>query len=195
MEKDLYMKEFPDQEKLYNERCERLKLSRGLYKEDLLHLLEQAMYIPLNGIYVEIGVANGSSLMAVSSFRPDVHCFGIEENEGCKADKNIEQERIKNTQILWGKSEEICKTWDKEIDLLFIDGEHYMKNIFWDCLGWFPFVKQEGTIMFHDYEKPEEGKHEVGKAVQIFRNHPKYKCMIPSVDEIISTSMVILKKL
>ena len=112
------MKEFPDQEKLYNERCERLKLSRGLYKEDLLHLLEQAMYIPLNGIYVEIGVANGSSLMAISSFRPDVYCFGIEENEGCKADKNIEQEGIRNTQILWGKSEEICKTWDKEIDLL-----------------------------------------------------------------------------
>lgn len=189
------MKQYIRENERYKEMCRKHQMSPGMFgHEDLDCLLTYAEKIPGGGVYAEIGIANGSSLMAVAQFRPDVQCFGIEVNKLCKADKNIIKEGLENVIIMFGKSEEVCKTWEKDIDMLFIDGDHYFPYIYWDIVGWMPFVKREGYILFHDYEKPEEARYDVGKAVQVFRNHPKYECKIPSIDEVISTSMAVIRR-
>ena len=47
-------------------------------------------------------------------------------------------------------SQEIAKTWDKEIDVLFIDGDHTYSQVKLDYNNFSPFVKKGGFIVFHD---------------------------------------------
>ena len=44
----------------------------------------------------------------------------------------------------------VVKTWDKEIDYLFIDGDHNYEAVKQDFTDWFPHVKSGGVISFHD---------------------------------------------
>jgi predicted O-methyltransferase YrrM len=39
----------------------------------------------------------------------------------------------------------------QSIDLLFIDGDHSEKAVQNDLDAWFPFVKSEGIVLFHDF--------------------------------------------
>ena len=189
-------KRFPEIWESYNKVVSKYKMAIGLYNEDFNILLNEAEKIKPGGNYVEIGVSHGFSLIAVAMFRPDINCYGVEIEIGIKKGHEIiEDNKIKNIELMLGRgAEEVCKEWDKEIDLLFIDAEHYFENLFYDYVGWMPFVKEGHKILFHDYEAPEEGKFDVGKAMQIFKNHPKYELWIPSVDDMISSSMSVLTK-
>lgn len=188
-------KEFPKQHSFYNEINGKYNLSHGLYSEDLYTLLTCAEQLKSGSNYVEIGVADGSSILAVSLFRPDINCYGVEINPTTKAEQVIKDMNIKNINLLLGRgAEDVCKEWNREIDLLFIDGEHYVFNIVWDILGWMPYVKKNGPILFHDYEGKEGPKFEVGRVLEVIRNHPKYNLYIPSIDDNISTSMAVLTK-
>ncbi len=187
-------KEFPERHQFYNEINSKYNISGGLHKEDLFAILTQVEKLSSNSNYVEIGVADGSSILAVALFRPDINCYGIEINPATKAEQVIKDMDIKNINLLLGRgSEEVCKEWNKDIDLLFIDGEHYVFNIVWDILGYMQYVKKGGTILFHDYEGKEGPKFEVGKVLEVMRNHPKYNLHILSIEDMISTSIAILK--
>ena len=189
------MKSYPEAWERYCNNCEENNLSQGLHMEDLFILLEESEKIPQGGTYVEIGVSNGSSLLAVSQFRPDVKCYGIEIGDFSPATQMIAKLDIKNVELFFGKGAEVvCKTWDKEIDLLFIDGEHYFPNIFWDYVGWSPFVKNSGAFIFHDMEPLASARFDVAKALQIFLDNPKYTSYFPALQDIISSSMVVVKK-
>ena len=47
---------------------------------------------------------------------------------------------------------EFAKVFDREIALLFIDGDHSYEGVKMDTLSWEPKVKKGGTILFHDYD-------------------------------------------
>ena len=52
--------------------------------------------------------------------------------------------------------------WDKEIDILFLDGDHSYEGISSDFLKFSPYVKQDGIILFHDsWHKDNEEKEAV----------------------------------
>ena len=191
------MKDFQFEFKRYNDTCFKHQMSRGLYAEDLNILLEHVEKLPSNSTYVEIGVADGSSLITVSQFRLDILCYGIEIRENPVLKKVIEIEDPANAIVLYGDSTEICKRWDKEIDLLFIDSEHTFPQIFYDFAGWEPFVKKDSWILFHDYENKERNgaKFEVYHVAKLFRNNPRYELIISSEDENISSSILRVKKL
>jgi len=54
-----------------------------------------------------------------------------------------------------GFSQEVAKTWDKDIGLLFIDGCHWYKEAWADYQNWQKFIPLGGMIALHDYQNPK----------------------------------------
>lgn len=52
-------------------------------------------------------------------------------------------------------STEASKTWNKKIDLLFVDGDHSYGGCKRDLENWYKHVKPGGLIVVHDYAKDE----------------------------------------
>lgn len=51
-------------------------------------------------------------------------------------------------------SNELAKTWNKKIDILFIDGDHSYNQVEFDYKTFSPFVVKNGLIIFHDTNDP-----------------------------------------
>lgn len=51
-------------------------------------------------------------------------------------------------------SSELAKTWNKNIDILFIDGDHGYRQVKSDYENFAPFVVKNGLIIFHDTNTP-----------------------------------------
>lgn len=57
-------------------------------------------------------------------------------------------------QFIQKTSNEIAKTWNRQIDILFIDGNHRYEQVLFDYETFAPFVKKNGLIIFHDIRHP-----------------------------------------
>ena len=58
--------------------------------------------------------------------------------------------KIDNIIFIKGYFDDVAKTWDKEIDILHIDGFHTYTAVKNDYDTWSKFVKDDGIILFHD---------------------------------------------
>ena len=47
-------------------------------------------------------------------------------------------------------SHQIVTHWNREVDLVYIDGDHLYKGVKQDFKDWFKFVKPGGIILIHD---------------------------------------------
>ena len=81
---------------------------------------------------------------------------------------------LENVNIIHGYFDAVAKTWDKEIDILHIDGLHDYSAVKSDYLLWEKFVKASGTIMFHDTCVPSFGVRQLFDEITLpkvnFRN-------------------------
>ena len=57
-----------------------------------------------------------------------------------------------NAIFIKGFFDDIAKTWDKQIDILHIDGDHAYESVKNDYETWKGFLKENSVIMFHDTE-------------------------------------------
>jgi predicted O-methyltransferase YrrM len=55
-----------------------------------------------------------------------------------------------NVTFIKGLFDDVAKTWNKQIDILHIDGDHAYESVKNDYETWSPFLKQNGVILFHD---------------------------------------------
>ncbi|MFZ6016098.1 MAG: class I SAM-dependent methyltransferase [Nitrospirota bacterium] len=80
-------------------------------------------------------------------------------------------------------SVEAAKAWDKGmIHFLYIDGDHVYEAVKQDYAIWSPYVKRDGIIGFHDYDKRHPGvKRFVDELLQSFKENVS----IETVDSII----------
>jgi len=111
-------------------------------------------------VTVELGVDYGYSsfLMALCQNNPvygidcfDVSVHGPREDDDYQFVLDIKEKlKLDNLEIIKGYFDDVAKTWDKEIDLLHIDGLHDYKNCKNDCDAWAPLIKEDGVILFHD---------------------------------------------
>jgi predicted O-methyltransferase YrrM len=111
-------------------------------------------------VTVELGVDYGYSsfLMALCQENPvygidcfDVSVHGPREDDDYQFVMSVKEKLgLDNLEIIKSYFDDVAKTWDKEIDLLHIDGLHDYENCKNDCDTWAPLVKENGVILFHD---------------------------------------------
>ena len=107
---------------------------------------------------VEIGVLSGATTrLLLRHSRCAV--YGIDPIIPDSMDKNLigDMSAISVLKAIYPRfvfikdySYNVVKTWDKEIDYLFIDGDHNYEAVKQDFTDWFPHVKSGGVISFHD---------------------------------------------
>ena len=97
------------------------------------------------------------------------HIYGIDSFEGDSFagirntyDYVLEKQKeleFNNITFIKGYFDDVVKTWNKQIDILHIDGLHTYEAVKNDYEKWSPFVKENGIILFHDtmVENPEFG--------------------------------------
>ena len=100
---------------------------------------------------VEIGTRGGISTNALLYGLRDrghsnafLHSFDIADCSKVVKDETIK----KNWKFTQGESKTV--PWDKEIDVLLIDGDHSYSGVKADYEKWMPFVKEGGMILMHD---------------------------------------------
>lgn len=102
-----------------------------------------------HGVIVNIGVEYGASLVCLFHGNPAARIFGI--------DIDVSKNLVSYVWLLEMDSGEAAKSWwpaDKEIDLLFVDGDHSYEGVVRD-LYWTYFVRPGGYVLFHDcYDWP-----------------------------------------
>jgi hypothetical protein len=106
---------------------------------------------------VEIGVRSGVSTKAFlyglrDRGHKNAHLYSIDIN-------NCAQNCPQGLEHLWtfieGDAREVV--WNKEIDVLLIDGDHSYDGVKADYDKYMPFVKDGGLILFHDVLWPQKG--------------------------------------
>lgn len=121
---------------------------------------------------VEIGVQFGRSttiFAEVCKKRPHWHFTAIDnwcEEEGARAKAHVESQMEKHGWRfdLWtSDSSRAAEKYDRQIDVLHIDGDHTYQGVRRDLLGWMHKVKIQGYALFDDYG--HKGLEDVARAV------------------------------
>ena len=133
----------------YNELEKVIRLG-AFSTQDMEVLVPDLIVIPPQGIYLEIGVDKGKSLsVARLVASPSVKVIGVD----IKDDPQVE-----GTVFYKGDSVEISKTYtDGRIDVLFIDGDHTYEGCHRDIEAWYPHLKENGVMFFHDCDESSPG--------------------------------------
>jgi len=107
---------------------------------------------------VEIGVLNGDT---AKQFAANVSCpvYGIDPiipdsmNPNLLGSEELIKQSCKNYSnyiFIKDYSYNVSKSWNKEVDYIFIDGDHTYPAVKKDFEDWIKFVKIGGHISFHD---------------------------------------------
>lgn len=129
------------------------------------------------GLIVEIGALYGGTTAVLAKAAPKAKVISIDEfswtPEGYPTatkellESHLKEVDIQNVTVLEGKSEEIGKTWDKHIDLCFVDGGHSYKYVYADLCN---FAPHSDVVACHDYNNPfwESIKQAIDDFIQLF---------------------------
>ena len=73
----------------------------------------------------------------------------------------IVKHQLNNIILVKGDFNEIVKVWDKNIDILFIDGSHDYQSVKNDFYNWSKYLNDNGVILMHDTNVEEFGVRQV----------------------------------
>jgi len=136
-----------------------------LFAEEVTFLQTLAYKIPKGGVCVNIGAGPGTSSLAILETRPDLTptFYTVDISTGGPLGGLQNEVNAFNNagltvpnQVL-GDSKEVGKTWNKQIDYLFIDGDHSWDGAKGDIDAWFPHLKPGAIVAFHDYDSVNWG--------------------------------------
>lgn len=132
------------------------------------------------GEIVEIGTNVGKTAIALAygqKVKKGKHICSIDIYEHPDIKKNLEKADVTDyVNLIIMPSHTMAKTWEKPIELLWIDGDHSYKGVCYDIKNWVHFVVVGGVIAFHDYPGHRCSK-EVWKALRkyLFKNPYTYR--------------------
>lgn len=111
--------------------------------------------IPEHGVYLEVGVHQGRSLWTARfAAKKSVEVWGVDL---------VDDPKIVGTHFIKGDSTKV--DFDKVIDVIFIDGNHSYEGCKADIENWYPRIKENGIMLFHDCDETSPG---VVRAVKEF---------------------------
>lgn len=126
------------------------KANPGAFSEyDAEVLVPELLKLKPGEIYLEIGVDKGKSLSIAKMVVPDgveVHGVDIQVDPG-----------VPGTHFTQGDSVEVAKAFNKEISVIFIDGDHSYEGCKRDIEAWYPKMKKGGVMLFHDCDESSPG--------------------------------------
>jgi predicted O-methyltransferase YrrM len=115
-------------------------------------LVEIGSYLGGSGYFLAAGAAEGdsdTSLFCIDTWMNDGMSEG-QRDTWIEFNENVS--RFSSIIIpCRGGSKEIAQTFSREIDLLFIDGDHTFDGCMRDVESWLPLVRSGGIVLFHDY--------------------------------------------
>lgn len=119
------------------------------------YLVQLAKTVPHDGVIVEIGGEWGMSASLFAFSTPDtVKIVTVDTFQGEMLDahrKNLAEAGLAGrSQQIVGDSKIVVGSWEGDIDLLFIDGDHSYAGALADLQNWTPFVKRGGLVVLHD---------------------------------------------
>ena len=163
--------------------------TRGRERSTLRALAKE---VPAKGRILEIGTFFGGTTSVLALSNPKAKVYTI-DNYSWKAPKlpmgTMEQNKnclyrlgIRNVEWIQGDSKVLVESWNKKIDLLWVDGDHSYEGAFADLANFGPF---SFVIALHDYGND---KHPgVKKAVEDFLFvHPQWK-----LDKVVDTVAIL----
>ena len=126
---------------------------------------------PENAVIVEIGSFKGRSTVSFGfgARGTKKHIYAIDLFEGDGVDygtgdfQKVFQANIDACGVtpyvtaIRRHSLEVAAAWDKPIDILFIDGSHAYDDVKADFEAFYPHVKKNGIIAFHDIKGKWDG--------------------------------------
>lgn len=131
--------------------------------QERLLLYELGLQQPTGAILLEVGSYLGASacfLASAASVRgAKVYCVDTWHNEAMtEGVRDTWAEFRANTRPysslivpLRGLSVDVAESFEDEIDLLFLDGDHSYEGCRADVLAWLPRLKSGGVLVMHDY--------------------------------------------
>ena len=117
---------------------------------------------------VEIGVAEGVSALALREGMAEdgtiylIDPFHLSRLPILNFVKRVARRTVNSNlrgEVIWVEkfSQDAAKSWNKNIDLLLIDGDHAEAAVERDWRDWSHFVKPGGMVIFHDARVFERG--------------------------------------
>jgi hypothetical protein len=134
--------------------------STQLWREEPACLQKYVQRVPDGGVIVEIGTADGGTAAIIHETvkKRDIKIYTVDIAPSENAYHNLEHTDV---EVVRSKSSEFAQVWKesikRSIDFLFIDGGHTFESVYTDFYSWVPFLKPEGSILFHDYDPPDRG--------------------------------------
>jgi hypothetical protein len=133
--------------------------------QERIILYKKVIQLKRQSVMVEIGSYLGASSFFLAAGASDsntnslVFCVDTWMNDGMSEGKRDTWNEFHiNTSNFSkfivpcrGSSAEIAQTFNRDIDLLFIDGDHSFEGCKKDVESWLPHVRSGGIIIFHDY--------------------------------------------
>lgn len=161
-----------------------------------------AKMLPPSPVVINIGAGSGTSGLAFMESREDLWLYTVDINDesdwrGClEAERQVleaagllSDDRYKQ---MHAESVFVGKNWDthnddahKQVDLVFIDGDHSYKGCKGDIQAWLPNIKQGGIIAVHDYRKIELYAHD-----KDFRDDAPHPKPWPTVDRAVDELLI-----
>lgn len=138
--------------------CEEIMiLTTSLGPDDAYVLFEFAKSIPDGGTYLEIGSANGGSLLCVQCAAESVgrliHLIGIDFfvsgtlRRYIKTASNLTFYRLRSDDA-------VGLIPDHSVDLIFVDGDHSREQVYRDIVNYLPKLKLNGLMIGDDFHEP-----------------------------------------
>ena len=163
------------------------KQTKGAFSTlDMEVLVPEVKKLVAGDIYVEVGVDKGKSfLCAYYSSVDGVRLYGVDIN-GTSIFFQILKD-LPRAKFINEDSSDAGKSWSGgKISLIHIDGDHSYKGCKADIDSWYPHMKDQGVMLFHDCDESSPGvmwaisefvyRHKVNK-FQLFKRTDKNTSM------------------
>lgn len=168
-----------------------LKAQPGAFSTfDAEVLVPEIMKLDSGDIYVEVGVDKGKSLSIINMIAKEgVRIIGVDINHYDEFKEYLKNN--KRVEFILGDSYYVGRNFNQgEVSVLFIDGDHSYEGCKRDIEGWYPKMKKDGVMLFHDCDESSPG---VQQAVAEFVNNHTVKeyNIFKRVDK--NTSMALIR--